>query len=140
MIPSDHRMISFEMKIPKSDRACDCSVKQISSILKKELIEYVYSQYPAENATLDFLASCMQPDSPFELCSKMCKNSITTALKNQMPLKKRVVIIKVPWWIEASSSNFTSSFEDTIDAVLRKSFPLIRLVMIILNIGFAFRC
>ncbi|GFY60472.1 hypothetical protein TNIN_92411 [Trichonephila inaurata madagascariensis] len=24
---SDHRMISFEIKIPKSDRACDCSVK-----------------------------------------------------------------------------------------------------------------
>ncbi|GFW19002.1 RNA-directed DNA polymerase from mobile element jockey [Trichonephila clavipes] len=25
---SDHRVISFEMKIPKSDRACDCSIKK----------------------------------------------------------------------------------------------------------------
>ncbi|GFY68611.1 reverse transcriptase domain-containing protein [Trichonephila inaurata madagascariensis] len=167
-----------------------------------------YSQCSkAENAILDSLNNCMQPDS-LKLCVQDVQELITSAAKKSIPLKKSGYH-KVPWWsvelfcmrkqlnaarrryqrtknsvlkevyreiyfqirikykfklyeskmnswksfladitvqnvwkkiytygmktnftkrleisgIEVSSSNFTSSFEDTIDDVLRKSFP-----------------
>ncbi|GFY63985.1 hypothetical protein TNIN_251051 [Trichonephila inaurata madagascariensis] len=167
-----------------------------------------YSQCSqAENAILDSLNNCMQPDS-LELCVQDVQELITMAAEKSIPLKKSGYH-KVPWWsvelfcmrkqlnaarrryqrtknsvlrevyreiyfqirikykfklheskmnswksfladitvqnvwkkiytygmktnftkrfeisgIEVSSSNFTSSFEDTIDAVLKKSFP-----------------
>ncbi|GFY60332.1 hypothetical protein TNIN_247571 [Trichonephila inaurata madagascariensis] len=75
------------------------------------------------------------------MCSR-CARITTSVAEKSIPLKKSGYH-KVPWWsvelfrmrkqlnaarrlevsgIEASSSNFTSSFEDTIDAALRKSF------------------
>ncbi|GFY48816.1 reverse transcriptase domain-containing protein [Trichonephila inaurata madagascariensis] len=200
-------MISFEMKIPKSDRAYDYSVKTNLFNTKRANWNMFYSQFSkAENAILDSLNNCIEPDS-LELCVHV-QELITSAAEKSIPLKKSGCH-KVPWWsielfcmhkqlnaarrryqrtknsvlravyreiyfqirikykfklhesklsswksfladitvqnvwkkiytyevktnftkrleisgIEVSSGNFTSSFEDTIDAVLRKSFP-----------------
>ncbi|GFY72755.1 uncharacterized protein TNIN_387811 [Trichonephila inaurata madagascariensis] len=168
---------------------------------------FYYQCSQAENAILDSLNNCIQPDS-LELCVQDVQELITTAAEKSIPLKKSGYH-KVLWWsvelfcmrkqlnaarrryqrkknsvlkefyreiyfqirikykfklheskmnswksfladitvhnvwkkfytygmktnftksleisgIEVSSSNFTSSFEDTIDAVMRKSFP-----------------
>ncbi|GFW84231.1 retrovirus-related Pol polyprotein from type-1 retrotransposable element R1 [Trichonephila clavipes] len=201
-------MISFEMKIPKPDRAWDCSVKTNIFNTKRANRNMFYSQCSkAENAILDSLNNCIQPDS-LELCVQDVQELITSAAEKSIPLKKNGYH-KVPWWsvelfcmrkqlnaarrryqrtknsvlrevyeeiyfqirikykfklhenkmnswksfltditvqnvwkkiytygmktnftkrleisgIEVSSSNFTFLFEETIDAVLRKSFP-----------------
>ncbi|GFY62759.1 transforming growth factor-beta-induced protein ig-h3 [Trichonephila inaurata madagascariensis] len=102
-----------------------------------------YSQCSkAENAILDSLNNCIQTDC-LELCVQDVQELIISAAEKSIPLKKSDYH-KVPWWsvelfcvrkqlnaarrleisgIEVSSGNFTSSFEDIIDAVLRKSFP-----------------
>ncbi|GFY74146.1 hypothetical protein TNIN_60571 [Trichonephila inaurata madagascariensis] len=94
---SDHRMISFEMKILKSDRACDCSEKTNLFNTKRENWNMFYSQCSqAENAILDSLNNCMQPNS-LELCVQDVQELITKAAEKSIPLKKSGYH-KVPWW------------------------------------------
>ncbi|GFS60262.1 c-factor [Trichonephila inaurata madagascariensis] len=86
---SDHRMISFEMKIPKSDRACDSSVKTNLFNTKRANWNMFYSQCSqAENAILDSLNNCIQPDS-LELCVQDVQELITTVAEKSIPLKKK---------------------------------------------------
>ncbi|GFS56900.1 transposon Tf2-9 polyprotein [Nephila pilipes] len=204
----DHRMISFELKIPSSDRACDCSAETNLFNTKRANWNLFYSHCSkAENAILDSLNNCILPVS-LELCVQDVQDLIISAAEKSISLKKRGCH-KVPWWsvelfcihkqlnasrrryqrtkssvlrevyrknyiqikvkykfkldeskanswksfladitvqnvwkkiythgvktnftkrleisgIEVSSGHFTSSFEDTIDAILRKSFP-----------------
>ncbi|GFY47523.1 hypothetical protein TNIN_46031 [Trichonephila inaurata madagascariensis] len=83
---SDHRMISFEMRIPKSDRACDFSVKTNLFNTKRANWNMFYSQcFKAENAILDSLNNCIQPDS-LELCVQDVQELITSAAQKSQSL------------------------------------------------------
>ncbi|GFS41862.1 uncharacterized protein TNIN_182331 [Trichonephila inaurata madagascariensis] len=115
---SDHRMISYELKIPKSERACDCSVETNLFNTKRANWNMFHSHCSkAKNAILGSLNNCIQPDS-LKLCvqDNVWKKIYTHGVKTNFA--KRLEISG----IEVSSGHFTTTFEDTIDAILRKSF------------------
>ncbi|GFY66869.1 uncharacterized protein TNIN_461541 [Trichonephila inaurata madagascariensis] len=115
---SDHRMISYELKIPKSERACDCSVETNLFNTKRANWNMFHSHCSkAKNAILGSLNNCIQPDS-LKLCvqDNVWEKIYTHGVKTNFA--KRLEISG----IEVSSGHFTTTFEDTIDAILRKSF------------------
>ncbi|GFQ85793.1 hypothetical protein TNCT_300951 [Trichonephila clavata] len=57
---SDHRMISFELKIPSSARTCDCSAETNLFNTKRANWNMFYSHCSkAENAVLGSLNNCI---------------------------------------------------------------------------------
>ncbi|GFT08251.1 hypothetical protein TNCV_3481901 [Trichonephila clavipes] len=82
---------------PESDRAYDCSVKTNLFNTKRAHWNMFYSQCSkAENAILDSLNNCIQPDI-LELCVQDAQELIKSAAEKSIPLKKSGYH-KVPRW------------------------------------------
>ena len=94
---SDHRMISFELKIPGIDRASDCFVTTNVFNSKKANWNMFYSYCTTvENQILDLLESCTQSNS-LEECAYNLQELIISAAEKSTPLKKNS-FYKLPWW------------------------------------------